>query len=194
MSDSRRVVVGARSGNLGERWYDDDSELSHPHLSQGAVIMHSYIFFWGWLILALVFFVGELLTAGFFLVAFGIGAALAAVAAFAGLDILWQLGIFVVVSAIAVFSLRRFADSVSPTRQRAQVGIDRVLGKKAVVIESINALNGTGIVRVDAEEWRALPEDRTQIIPEKSTVEVLEVDGTRLIVRPLSPPVDSENN
>ena len=156
--------------------------------------MQSAIFFWGWLILALIFFVGELLTAGFFLVAFGIGAALAAVAAFAGLDILWQLGIFVVVSAIAVFSLRRFADSVSPTRQRAQVGIDRVLGKKAVVIESINALNGTGIVRVDAEEWRALPEDRTQIIPEKSTVEVLEVDGTRLVVRPLSPPVDSENN
>ena len=156
--------------------------------------MQSAIFFWGWLILALIFFVGELLTAGFFLVAFGIGAALAAVAAFAGLDILWQLGIFVVVSAIAVFSLRRFADSVSPTKPRAQVGIDRVLGKKAVVIESINALNGTGIVRVDAEEWRALPEDRTQIIPEKSTVEVLEVNGTRLVVRPLSLPVDSENN
>ena len=156
--------------------------------------MHSAIFFWGWLILALIFFVGELLTAGFFLVAFGIGAALAAVAALSGLDIVWQLGIFVVVSAIAVFSLRRFADSVSPSRQNAQVGIDRVLGKKAVVIESVNALNGTGIVRVDAEEWRALPEDGMQIIPEKSIVEVLEVNGTRLVVRPLSAPADPENN
>jgi membrane protein implicated in regulation of membrane protease activity len=156
--------------------------------------MHSAIFFWGWLILALIFFVGELLTAGFFLVAFGIGAALAAVAALSGLDIVWQLGIFVVVSAISVFSLRRFADSVSPSRQNAQVGIDRVLGKKAVVIESVNALNGTGIVRVDAEEWRALPEDGMQIIPEKSIVEVLEVNGTRLVVRPLSAPADPENN
>jgi membrane protein implicated in regulation of membrane protease activity len=156
--------------------------------------MHSAIFFWGWLILALIFFVGELLTAGFFLVAFGIGAALAAVAALSGLDIVWQLGIFVVVSAVAVFSLRRFADSVSPSRQNAQVGIDRVLGKKAVVIESVNALNGTGIVRVDAEEWRALPEDGMQIIPEKSIVEVLEVNGTRLVVRPLSAPADPENN
>ena len=147
--------------------------------------MDSNIFFWGWLILALIFFGGELLTAGFFLVAFGIGAALAAIAALLGLDIVWQLAIFVGVSAVAVFSLRRFADTVSPKEQSAQVGIDRVLGKRAVVIETIDALNGTGIVRVDAEEWRALPEDESTTIPAKSTVEVLAVKGTRLVVRPV---------
>jgi membrane protein implicated in regulation of membrane protease activity len=157
--------------------------------------MDADIYFWGWLILALIFFVGELLTAGFFLVAFGIGAALAAIAALLGLDIVWQLAIFVAVSAVAVFSLRRFADSVSPSKQLTQVGIDRVLGEKAVVIEPIDAINGTGIVRVDAEEWRALPEDKTQIIPEKSYVEVLEVKGTRLVVRPISASVpDSVNS
>jgi membrane protein implicated in regulation of membrane protease activity len=148
--------------------------------------MNADIFFWGWLILALIFFAGELLTAGFFLVAFGIGAALAAVAAFFGVDIVWQLAIFVAVSAIAVFSLRRFADTVSPKHQPTKVGIDRVLGKKAVVVEPIDALNGTGIVRVDAEEWRALPEDESTTIPAKTTVEVLSVKGTRLIVRPVS--------
>ncbi len=152
------------------------------------------IFFWGWLILALIFFIGELLTAGFFLVAFGIGAAAAAVASLFGLDIIWQLALFTGVSAVAVFSLRRFADTVSPKKQPAKIGIDRVLGKKAVVIEPINAINGTGIVRVDAEEWRALPEDATQIIPEKSIVEVLAVKGTRLVVRPASNPEDSASN
>jgi len=144
------------------------------------------IFFWGWLILALIFFGGELLTAGFFLVAFGIGAALAAIAAMMGLDIVWQLAIFVGVSALVVFSLRRFADTVSPKQQRTQVGIDRVLGKKAIVVETIDAINGTGIVRVDAEEWRALPEDETHTIPEKTIVEVQRVNGTRLVVRPLT--------
>ena len=149
------------------------------------------IFFWGWLILALIFFVGELLTAGFFLVAFGAGAALAALAAIFGLDIVWQLAIFVAASAVIVFSLRRFADTISPKKQSSQIGIDRVLGKKAVVIETIDAINGTGIVRVDAEEWRALPEDTTQIIPEKSIVEVLAVKGTRLVVRPVPTTEDS---
>ena len=156
--------------------------------------MDSNIFFWGWLILALIFFGGELLTAGFFLVAFGIGAALAAIAALLGLDVVWQLAIFVGVSAVAVFSLRRFADTVSPKEQPTQVGIDRVLGKRAVVIETIDALNGTGIVRVDAEEWRALPEDESTTIPAKSTVEVLSVKGTRLVVRPVSPSEAIEGN
>ncbi len=154
--------------------------------------MNIDIYFWGWLILALVFFVGELLTVGFFLVAFGIGAVLAALAAIFGLSIVWQLIIFIVASLLVVLSLRRFADSVSPVNQPAQVGIDRVLGKKAVVIEPIDAINGTGIVRVDAEEWRAIPENEALIIPEKSAVEVLSVKGTRLVVRPLSTAVDSE--
>jgi membrane protein implicated in regulation of membrane protease activity len=161
--------------------------------SQGMVIMNADIYFWGWLILALIFFVGELLTAGFFLVAFGVGAALAALFALLGVDIVWQLAIFVVVSAVVVFSLRRFADSVSPAKQPAQVGVDRVLGKMAVVIETIDALNGTGIVRVNAEEWRALPENETDVIPARSLVEVLAVKGTRLVVRPLSTRDDDIN-
>jgi len=147
--------------------------------------MNTDLFFWGWLILALLFFVGELLTAGFFLVAFGVGAALAALAALLGVDLVWQMAIFVVTSSIAVFSLRRFADKVLPPQQPAQVGIDRVLGKKAIVVETISPLDGTGIVRVDAEEWRALPEDESMVIPAKTTVEVLEVRGTRLVVRPI---------
>ncbi len=149
--------------------------------------MNTDIYFWGWLILALIFFVGEILTAGFFLAAFGVGAALAAVVAAFGIDILWQMAIFVLVSAIALLLSRRFAESVTPAEQPIKVGIDRVLGKKAVVIEPINAIQGTGIVRVDAEEWRALPEDSSETIPENSIVEVVSVKGTRLVVRPASP-------
>lgn len=148
--------------------------------------MHVDIYFWGWLILALLFFVGELLTVGFFLVAFGAAAVLSALAAGFGLGIVWQLMIFIVFSLIFVFSLRRFADTVSPPQQNAQVGIDRVLGKKAIVVEPINGVSGTGIVRVDAEEWRALPEEPGMEIPERTTVEVVRVEGTRLVVRPLT--------
>ena len=147
--------------------------------------MQTDLYFWGWLILALIFFGGEILTAGFFLAAFGVGAALAALAALFGLDIIGQLAIFVGGSAVALFLSRRFAESVSPPEQPAKVGVDRVLGKKAVVIEPLNALRGTGIVRVDAEEWRALPEDPTQVIPVNSVVEVISVKGTRLVVRPI---------
>jgi membrane protein implicated in regulation of membrane protease activity len=145
------------------------------------------LFFWGWLILALIFFVSEMLTAGFFLAAFGVGAALAAIAAFFQVDILWQLVVFVVGSTLALILSRRFAESVTPPEPPARVGVDRVLGKRAVVIEPIDALQGTGIVRVDAEEWRALPEDPAQTFPANAIVEVVAVKGTRLVIRPATP-------
>ena len=153
--------------------------------------MNTHLYLWGWLILAIIFFVGEMLTAGFFLMAFGIGAALAAVAAFLGLDILWQLGIFVAGSAVALLLSRRFAETVTPKEPPARVGIDRVLGQHAVIIEPIDVLHSTGIVRVNAEEWRAIPEDPSQVIPEKQIVQVVAVDGTRLVVRPLDTPTPS---
>ncbi len=148
--------------------------------------MNTDIYFWGWLILALIFLAGEIFTAGFFLAAFGVGAALAAVVAAFGMDVIWQMVIFILASSIALLLSRRFAESVTSKEQSIKVGIDRVLGKKAVVIEPINAIQGTGIVRVDAEEWRALPEDAAETIPVNSIVDVVSVKGTRLIVRPSS--------
>jgi len=157
-------------------------------------MIHTDIFFWGWLILAIVFFVGELMTAGFFLMAFGVGAAVAAIIALLGLSLVWQLVVFIVISSLIVVSLRRFADRISRPEKVIQVGIDRVMGKTAIVTEPIDPINETGIVRVDAEEWRAIPANGHQIIPERSLVKVLSVEGTRLVVEAIKPPSESEKD
>jgi membrane-bound ClpP family serine protease len=69
-------------------------------------------------------------------------------------------------------------------RMGAQVvnpgGIDRVIGKHAVVLEEINPLAATGRVRVEREEWRA--DSYGAVIPKDATVIILEVSGTRVIV------------
>ena len=137
---------------------------------------------WVWLGIAVFFFLAELFTAGFVLAAFGVGAAAAALVAFVGLDLPWQLVTFIVVSAVAVLLSRRFADRV--TGQQAQgVGIDRVLHKRAVVLETIDPVSATGRVRVEREEWRA--DSLTgQTIPSGAIVEVTGVVGTRLQVKP----------
>jgi len=50
------------------------------------------------------------------------------------------------------------------------------------VLETIDPLQATGRVRIDREEWRAQSADDT-VIPVNSRVEVVRVEGTRLIVR-----------
>ncbi len=139
------------------------------------------IFFWGWLIFAMILFVGEIFTAGFVLAAFGIGALTGALFALFGFEVQWQLLAFIAVSVISVILSRRFADRVSGV-QPENVGVDRVLGKRAVVLEAIEPLAGLGRVRIEREEWRAESADE-ESIPSGTVVEIIEVEGTRVLVR-----------
>lgn len=134
-----------------------------------------------WIGAAVIFFVAEIFTAGFFLICFGVGAMGAAASAMLGVDPIWQLAIFVALSALALVFVRPFAARVS-SGDKNEVGIDRVLGKRAVVIDEIDPLRGKGIVRVAQEEWRAESDDGERI-PRDAEVEVCGVQGTRLIVK-----------
>jgi membrane protein implicated in regulation of membrane protease activity len=139
------------------------------------------ILIWLWAGAALLFFIAELFTAGFFLVCFGIGAVAAALLAAFNVDILWQFVAFIGVSGLAVVFVRPFANQVSSHTDNP-VGIDRVVGKPAVVLEEINPLLASGQVRVEREEWRADSVDG-QPIAKDEIVEVVAVSGTRLLVK-----------
>jgi len=136
-----------------------------------------------WLVLAAVFFIGEIFTAGFFLLWFAIGAAVAALLAALGLGGVWQVGIFAVVSAVLFAYSRRFAERIS-SKQPPGIGADRFLGKKGVVLEEIDNIKNTGRVRIGQDEWRA-DSDSGDVIPVDKPVEVVRLDGTHLVVKVL---------
>lgn len=137
-----------------------------------------------WMILAAIFVIGEIFTAGFFIMWFGIAAAAAGLGALLGLSMEWQLAIFVLVSLFLVLISRTFANKITKT-QPAGIGADRFIGKKAIVLQEINNDKGTGRVRMDREEWRAESESG-DIIPVDSHVETVQIEGTHLIVKLLS--------
>jgi membrane protein implicated in regulation of membrane protease activity len=143
------------------------------------------IFLWVWAALALVFFIAEIFTAGFFLVCFGIGAVAAAIVAGLQFDILWQLVTFIAVSLVALAFLRPLSGRVG-AHVANPGGIDRVMGKQAIVLEEINPLAATGRVRIEREEWRADAHDGV-VIPKDAVVEVLRVAGPRVIVKAIHP-------
>lgn len=136
---------------------------------------------WIWMIIAAIFVVGEIFTAGFFLLWFGVGAAVAGILAIFGLGIGWQLGAFAVVSGVLFVVSRRFAERVSK-RQPAGVGSDRFVGLKGIVLEEIDNDRNTGRVRLKKEEWRSDSENG-EIIPIGKRVRVVRMDGTHLVVR-----------
>lgn len=136
---------------------------------------------WTFLIGALVLFVGEILTAGFFLLPFAIGAAIAAVMSFLGVPPTVTLISFLVISVIALVALQRYTDT---DEDQPPVGANRYADKMGTVLVPVSRAKGTGRVRVETENWRAstdLPEE----IPEGTEVKIVEVRGTRLIVAPI---------
>ena len=96
-----------------------------------------------WMIIAAIFVVGEIFTAGFFLLWFGVGAAVAGVLALFGLGFAWQLVAFVLVSGVLFVVSRRFADKFSK-KQPPGIGADRVIGKTGIVLEEIDSAKNTG--------------------------------------------------
>jgi membrane protein implicated in regulation of membrane protease activity len=134
-----------------------------------------------WMIIAALFVVGEIFTAGFFLLWFGIGAAVAGVLALFGLGYIWQLGAFVLVSGVLFVVSRRFADKFTK-KQPPGIGADRVIGKRGIVLEEIDNTKNTGRVRLKKEEWLAGSETG-EVIPVGNQVEAIRLDGTHLVVK-----------
>ncbi len=142
--------------------------------------MENDIWRWLWTVLAVVLAVGEIFTAGFFLLPFAIGGAVAGILAWVDVAVGWQWVAFFVVSIGTLMYLQRFIHK-QDIEDTKSVGANRYLDKRAIVLEQVDPVSGTGRVRVESEEWRATSDG--DVIEPGTLVTITEVRGTRLVVR-----------
>lgn len=136
---------------------------------------------WIWMGLAAIFLVGEIFTAGFFLLWFSLGAAAAGILALLGVARPGQFIVFIIVSGILYVLGRRFAERITE-KQPPGIGADRFIDKEGIVIDAIDNTTNTGRVRIGQDEWRANSETG-DVIPEGARVRVTRIDGTHAIVK-----------
>lgn len=142
--------------------------------------MDNEVWRWIWIGAAAVFGVGEMFTAGFFMLPFAFGAVAALPLAWLDVHPAIQLGVFLVVSIASLLLIQRMMKK-SDEHQPA-VGANRFLDRRGVVTEEIDTATGRGQVRVDTELWRATTDGGP--IPPDTRVRVTEIRGTRLVVEP----------
>ena len=166
-----------------------------------------------WLIAAGVFFVAEIITVGFLVFWLGIGALLAMVASIFTDSIAIQTAVFVISSAILIPLTKPLADigihsyyssiffhfttqhilcewirfppvlfinkkDTIPTNSYS------LIGKHGIVTLDINPIEATGQVKVNGEVWSAKTDDESSIA-KGTEVEVLKIDGVKLVVSPI---------
>ena len=147
--------------------------------------MDNELWRWVWVAVTMVMGIGEIFTAGFFLLPFALGAALAAAAAWLDLHGAVQWLLFFGGTAVSMLVLRRFMGR-QDRPDDLPVGANRYIGMEARVIEDIDLVANTGRVRVESDEWRAVAE--TGPVAEGSLVRITALHGTKLDVEVLEPP------
>jgi len=139
-----------------------------------------------WLGAAVLLLLAEAATVGLAAIWFALGALVAIIPAALDAPLWVQILVFLVVSAAALVFTRPFVRRVLKVKGES-TNADAVIGKIGVVLEAVDNLAATGRVRANGLEWTARSEDDT-VIPAESRVEVLRIEGVKLIVRPYLKP------
>ena len=133
-----------------------------------------------WLIVAVLFGVGEIATLGFFLAPFAAGALVAAIVAGAGAGAIAAWAVFLVVSLVAA---RRAAARGRPPHAPGAEPADRHGGAGRPHRDGRRTRRSDeGCVRIEGEIWTARPYDEDEVIEAGKRVHVLEIRGATALV------------
>jgi len=140
-----------------------------------------------WLVLAAIFIGAEVLTPGFFLLWFGVGALVTALLALLGItSMAAQLVIFLVISVALLIASRtifdRFLMRYSPGSQ-LKSGVETMIGQVGTVVEGSRGSLNEGAVKVYGSVWTALPSEGEKPLVEGETVSIERIEGNTIYVR-----------
>lgn len=134
-----------------------------------------------WLIISGVCFIVEIVTVGFLIFWFAIGALIAMVVSFFTDSILIQTTIFLISSTILMFATKPLVHKLQKNKTDIKTNVYSIVGSVGIVTEDINTIEAKGQIKVDGEIWSATSMDN-KIIPKGTQVEVIEIKGVKAIV------------
>jgi membrane protein implicated in regulation of membrane protease activity len=142
-----------------------------------------------WILLGAFFMVAEIFTLGFVLFWFGIGAVAAAAVSYIGLGFGWQFLAFAVVSvALTAVSRTIFSKYFEQDGGHTEkMGMDSLPGQIGTVTAASKGALNVAAVKVFGSVWTAYPADGETLLGEGEKVEVVEVRGSSIYVRPAGP-------
>ena len=142
-----------------------------------------------WLIIAGLFFIGEIVTVGFLVFWFGVGALLAMIVSFFTSNIIIQTTVFIISSAILLFVTKPFVKKFADVKS-TKTNAFSIIGKKALVIKEINS-HSVGQIKINGEVWSAEAENNETFM-DGAEVEIVRINGVKAIVKGVEVEVGSQ--
>lgn len=133
-----------------------------------------------WVLLAVIFAAGEVMTVSFFLAPFAVGALLGALADVLGASTSVAVLVFLVASGIMFGFVRPIARRHLRTPAQLRTGTAALVGRTALVTARVDEYGGA--VKLDGEVWTARPYIDDDVIEAGRRVQVVEIRGATALV------------
>lgn len=133
-----------------------------------------------WLIVAVILGIIEAATVSLVSIWFALGALVAIIPAYFGVQLWGQILVFLAVSAIAFAFTRRFFKDIIKVRKQP-TNFDGLIGMDGIVTADINNLEGGGKVYISGLTWSARSKNGENI-SEGAVVTIDKIEGATLIV------------
>ncbi|MEG0829993.1 MAG: NfeD family protein [Anaerovoracaceae bacterium] len=137
-----------------------------------------------WLIAAAILAIIEALTTGLTTIWFAGGAVVAAIGAMIGTPILAQVALFLVVSLVLLYFTRPIALKKMKLGSE-KTNVDALIGKEALIITKVEPFS-TGQGKINGLIWSVVSNDPHMTIEAGTPVEIIRIEGVKLIVIPIS--------
>ena len=134
-----------------------------------------------WIVLLLLFLAVEAATVQLVSAWFALGALGALIANLCGCTPVWQLILFLGISAVCLLATRPVVKKLTATKLQ-RTNADRCIGQIGIVLEPVDNVQATGQVKVGGSVWSAQSADAA-IIDAGKQVTVEKITGVKLIVR-----------
>ena len=132
-----------------------------------------------WLVITVVALIIEGCTAGLTTIWFAIAGAVSFIFSLFGASFYVQIIVFFIVSILLLIFTRPLIKKTL-VKSKEKTNADKIIGQKALVIEEINELAGTGQIKISGMVWSAKADE---IISKDKTVTINEIKGVHAIVK-----------
>ena len=135
-----------------------------------------------WLAAIVVFAVLEAVTYQMICIWFSIGAIGAFLAAYAGLGLNIQLGVFIVLSVAALISLRPLSIRLLK-KGVTKTNVDAFIGQDVYITKKVNNITSEGEGKSKGLTWTVRSDNDSVLFEPGEIAEVVRVEGVKLIVK-----------
>jgi len=139
-----------------------------------------------WVILAVILCIVEVFVPTFLALCFGIGCMLSALTSVFTSNIIIQVSMFCIGTLVCLFMVRPFfVKYLHKKSEHVKTNAEALIGKIGRVTENVDNERNTGRAIVEGDDWRVMSAN-DEVINENEKVEVVKIDSTTLIVKPIT--------